>query len=71
MKYNSDNTIERYKVRLIAQRFAQVYEIDYIETFTSIIRYKSLRIFLAIVAIIGIIFIQINVVRAYLKSAFN
>ena len=33
MKYNPDSIIKRYKLKLIAQRFTQVYEINYIETF--------------------------------------
>lgn len=41
------------------------------ETFLPIIRYKSLRIFLAIAIILGIIFIKINIISTYLESAID
>lgn len=71
MKYNFNSSIERYKVRFIIQEFYQVHENDYIEIFISIIRYKSLRIFLAITTMLEIILIQIDVIGKYLESALN
>ena len=53
MKYNSDSFIERYKARLIAQGFSQVYEINYTKTFAIGIRQYLLRIFLAIAVMLG------------------
>ena len=57
MKYNSDNYIERYKARLVAQRFSQVHGIDYMKIFAPIIRCKLLRILLAIITILEMILI--------------
>lgn len=57
VKCNPDGIIERYKARLMAQGFAPVPEIDYTKTFAPTIRRKSLRIFLAIAAMIGMILI--------------
>ena len=71
VKYNSDGSIKRYKARLIIQEFYQVYEIDYKETFAPTIRYKSLRIFLAIATMLGMILIQMDIIGAYLESAFD
>ena len=71
MKYNSDSSIKRYKARLVAQKFYQIYGIDYIETFAPTIRRKSLRIFLAIATMLGLILIQIDVIDVYLKSALD
>lgn len=55
----------------MVQRFAQVYGIDYIETFAPTIRRKSLRIFLAIIVMMGLILIQIDVIDIYLESALG
>ena len=71
MKYNSDGSIERYKARLVAQEFFQVYGIDYMEIFAPTIRRKSLRIFLAIAIMLGMILMQMNVIGAYLESALG
>lgn len=45
-----------------------MHRIDYIETFAPIVRYKLLRIFLIIATMVEIIFIQIDMIRAYLES---
>ena len=58
-----------YKVRLVTQGFAQVYGINYVKTFTQIIRYKSLRIFVIIIAMMNMILIQIDVIGTYFESA--
>ena len=71
IKYNPDGSIERYKARLVAQGFSQVHGIDYTETFSPTIRCESLMIFLAIVTMLGMIFIQIDMIGIYLKNAFS
>lgn len=43
VKYNLDKFIKRYKAKLVAQKFSQVYGIDYMETFVPTIRGESLR----------------------------
>ena len=55
VKYNFDGSIERYKARLVAQGFSQVHGIDYTETFLPTIRRESLKIFLAIAAMLEMI----------------
>ena len=57
VKYNLDGSIERYKARFVAPKYSQIHGIDYIETFSPTIRYKSLKIFLAITVMLGIILI--------------
>lgn len=64
-----DGSIERYKARLVAQGFSQVHGIDYMETFSPTIRRESLRVILAVTAMLGMTLIQINVIGAYLESA--
>ena len=45
--------------------------IDYTETFAPTIRRESLRIFLAIATMLGMILIQMDVIGAYLESALD
>lgn len=71
VKYCPHGSIKRYKERLVTQGFAQVHEIDYTKTFTSIMNQKLLRIFLTITAILRMITMQIDVIGAYLKSSLG
>ena len=68
VKYDPDGSIERYKAGLVTQGFSQVHGIDHIETFATTIRRESLRIFLAIAAVLGLILLQMDVIGAYLES---
>ncbi|SLM41026.1 Reverse transcriptase, RNA-dependent DNA polymerase [Lasallia pustulata] len=50
VKKNLDGTIERFKARLVARGFTQVYGEDFTETFAPTVRVDTLRLFLAIAA---------------------
>ena len=47
-KFTSAGTIDRYKARLVAKGFSQRLGIDYQETYAPVVRYESIRVFLAI-----------------------
>lgn len=49
-KYNQDNTVSRYKARLVVHGFSQVAGEDYFETFAPVIKFPTVRIVLALVA---------------------
>jgi Reverse transcriptase (RNA-dependent DNA polymerase) len=44
IKYNSDETIKRYKVQLVAKRCTQTYGIDYDEISTLVTKMNTVRI---------------------------
>ena len=48
-----------------------MYEINYTKTFVLIIKYKSLKIFLAIVILLKIIILQIDIISIYLENVFS
>ncbi len=50
LKKKVDGSIERYKVRVIAKGFSQIYMIDYEETFALVVKWSSIRILLALAA---------------------
>ena len=54
VKYDENERIVKYKVRLVMQEFSQHKDINYEKTFTSTVRKKSLRIFLTIVAALNL-----------------
>lgn len=49
-KFNSDETLERYKARLIAKGYNQIKGIDYTDTFAPVSRMTTLRILIALAA---------------------
>ena len=50
IKTQSDDTVDRYKARLVARGFTQEYEIDYEETFAHVARLSSVRTLIAVSA---------------------
>lgn len=57
---SSKESIERYKARLVAQGYSQVHGVDYTETVAPTIRRESLRIFLAVAAMLGLTLLQMG-----------
>ncbi|CAA6665002.1 unnamed protein product [Spirodela intermedia] len=51
VKYKSDGSIERYKARMAARGYTQVYEIDYQETFILVGKLNTVRFLLSLAAI--------------------
>ena len=66
VKNNKNRQVMRYKARLVAQGFLQVYRVNFTETFASTVKRKSLRMFLIIVTLYNLKLHQIDVKAAYL-----
>jgi hypothetical protein len=65
-KKDQDGNIIRFKARLIARGFTQIYGIDYLDTFAPVAKLDLLRILLAITAIEDLEVYQMDVVTVFL-----
>jgi len=68
VKRRADGTIERYKARLCAQGFSQVYGHDYDITYSNTVRYSTLRIMFSIAAARNYILSGADIKTAYLNG---
>lgn len=68
VKKNPGTSTERFKARLVGRGFTQEYGIDYLETFSPVVRFKSLRAILAIAACENMHMMQFDVKTAFLNG---
>jgi len=66
VKYDANGNISRYKARLVARGFTQIYGVDYTDTFAPVTRLETLRLLFALAAQKDWEVRQIDVKTAYL-----
>ena len=60
-KYNTNGSIQTFKVRLVAKGFKQREGVDYFDTYASMARIMSIRMLLALASIYKLIVHQIDI----------
>lgn len=66
LKTKPDGTIDRFKARLVCQGFGQKEGVDFDETFASTAGRATVRLFLALVCVLGLKVKQVDVTTAFL-----
>lgn len=67
-KLNHDDSVNKYKARLVVKGYAQMFGVDLLETFASIARMDTIRILLALTAQKGWLIHQMNVKSVFLNG---
>ena len=67
-KKNEIARIVRFKARLVARGFSQIYGVDYLDTYAPVVKFASIRILLAIAAVYELEIHQMDIVTAFLAG---
>ncbi|KAL9238891.1 hypothetical protein vseg_013261 [Gypsophila vaccaria] len=70
-KYKPDGTLDKYKARLVAKGFHQRPGIDYIETFSPVIKPATIRVLLTLAVTNGWPLRQLDINDAFLQGTFH
>ena len=67
-KLNADGFVNKHKVRLVVKGYAQMFGVDFSETFSPIARLDTIRLLLALAAQKGWIIHRMDVKSAFLNG---
>ena len=67
-KLKSDSSVERFKARLVAQGYTQSLGIDFLETFSPVIKPPTIRLVLSLTTTHGWPIRQLDVKNAFLHG---
>lgn len=68
IKRNADHTIERYRARLTAQGYSQIFGLDYVDVFAAVAHLKSFRLVLALSMVYNWTITHVDISNAFLNG---
>ena len=71
MKRNEDGSVDKFKARLVAQGYSQIYGVDYDKVFSPVAKYSAIRILLVLANAYNFEAHQMNVKMAFLNGIID
>ncbi|GAW00310.1 retrovirus-related pol polyprotein [Lentinula edodes] len=71
IKWSKDGEVAKRTARYVAQGFTQIEGVDYDKTYGAVACMESVRIVLAIIAVLGLFMFQVDFKAAFLNSPIN
>jgi hypothetical protein len=71
LKTDQWNEFERFKARLVAHGFTQIFGIDYREMFVPVVKFTSLQVMFAVTAYYGLTIYHMDIVTAFLNTELD
>ena len=71
IKYNSGGNVLKYKARLVAKGYHQTQGLDYIETFSPVVKSSTIRVILSLPVMNNWVLRQIDINNAFLNGYMN
>ena len=68
LKVNPDGSMARLKARLVAKGYAQTYGVNYSDTFSSVAKLTSIRLFISLAATHGWDLHQLDIKNVFLHG---
>ena len=69
LKYHLDGSVDRYKARLVAEGYTQMYGVDYFDTFSLVSHLNSIQILLSMAVKMESLLFQLDVKNAFQYEA--